>query len=222
MWKGLWAGFWPLLWPCVAWTNVWPSLGLKSTHLQVGQPQSASSTFLGHKKLWDSTKCYGHSPWEGRGDEAFVHRFKKYLLNFCMERIPFQGLHRLPGGLSVNFKVRDPCGELCCREHIWTLIWKYRNNDSSKGTQNHQSGRCQKTEAARQSLHYAGDTWLPSPSQCPHLARSRANTRTHQTRNVLFLGTWTAGSWLQPYRDKHLSILGFIFLTVSERAAIRW
>ena len=144
-------------------------------------------------------------------NEAFVHWFKKYLLNFCMERIPFQGFHRLPGGSSMNLKVRNPCGELCCHERIWTLIWKYHNNDSSKGSQNHQSGRCQKTEAARQSLHYAGDAWLPSPSQCPHLTRSRANTRAHQARNVLFLGTWTAESWLQPYRDKHLFYPGLYF-----------
>ena len=211
-WKGLWAGFWPLLWPCVAWARVWPSLGLKSTHLQVGidcldqLPQpfwvtknfeillKAMDTLLGEKK-----------------NEAFVHWFKKYLLNFCMERIPFQGFHRIPGGSSMNLKVRNPCGELCCRERIWTLIWKYHNNDSSKGSQNHQSGRCQKTEAARQSLHYAGDAWLPSPSQCPHLTRSRANTHAHQARNVLFLGTWTAESWLQPYRDKHLFYPGLYF-----------
>lgn len=41
--------------------------------------------------------------------------------------------------------------------------------------------------------------------------------------NVPSLGTQTAGGWLQPHGDdKHVSsILGFIFLTVSERAVIR-
>ena len=69
-WKGLWAGFWPPLWPCVAWARVWPSLGLQSTHLQVGidcldqLPQpfwatknfeillKAMDTLLGEKKKW--------------------------------------------------------------------------------------------------------------------------------------------------------------------------
>lgn len=61
------------------------------------------------------------------------------------------------------------------------------------------------------------------PSQHPHLARAPANMHAQPAWNVLFLGTGTAGSWLQPWRDdKHVfSILGFIFLTVPERAVIR-
>lgn len=54
--------------------------------------------------------------------------------------------------------------------------------------------------------------WLPSPSCCPSLARVRANTHAQPAWNVLFLGTQTAGSRLQPWRDdKHLFYPGLYF-----------
>lgn len=64
----------------------------------------------------------------------------------------------------------------------------------------------------QQGSHYEGDLWLPSPSCCPSLARVRANTHAQPAWNVLFLGTQTAGSRLQPWRDdKHLFYPGLYF-----------
>lgn len=88
----------------------------------------------------------------------------------------------------------------------------------------HETARQADARTRRQrGSHQAGDPWLPSrPSPPGTRAGKHACTAAQSAGNVLFLGRRPQGAGCSSRETTNISsILGFIFLTVSEKPAIR-